>query len=99
MTKKSSPFESPRTPTTKDGLIENIERDLRRHEGEMRIQEVRMEPLASREWVYRIVLKYTVPILGGLIFLVGSSLVGALYYFNHRALAMILEILVKMPNH
>lgn len=78
MTKKSSPFESPQTPTTREGSIENIQRDLRKYDGDLREQEkqiavlIAKEPfLATKDWVYVMFLKYTVPaitiIIGGLI--------------------------------
>ena len=72
MSEKPSVFESAKTPTTREGSIENIERDLRKQDGDLRVQGERIaaliakEPfLATKEWVYHRV----VPIVG--VFLVG----------------------------
>lgn len=78
MTDKPSLFESPRTPTVAEGSIESITRDLRKQDGDLRVQGERIaaliakEPfLATKDWVYVMFLKYTVPaitlIIGGLI--------------------------------
>ena len=81
MTDKPSPFKSPWTPTTGEGSIENIERDLRKQDGDLRVQGERIaaliakEPfLATKEWVYHRVVPIVAVFLVGVIYFLQSVL-------------------------
>ena len=98
MTDKPLLFKSPRTPTVAEGSIESITRDLRKQDGDLRVQGERIaaliakEPfLATKEWVYVSFLKYIVP---SMLLLIGV-LFAYLVKFNESLMREVIRAIAK----